>query len=48
MKEKIVVQGNCYKFSQNARLKEALLAAGERGLREASRRDRVGNMLSSG
>lgn len=28
MKEKVVVQGNCYKFSQNARLKEALLATG--------------------
>ena len=48
MKEKVVVQGNYYKFSQNARLKEAMLAAGERELREASRRDRVGNMLSSG
>ena len=41
MKEKVVVQGNCYKFSQNARLEEALLATGERELCEASRRDRV-------
>lgn len=41
MKKKVVVQGNCYKFSQNARLKEALLATGERELCEASRRDRV-------
>ena len=41
VKEKVAVQGNCYKFSQNARLKEALLATGERELCEASRRDRV-------
>ena len=41
MKEKVVVQGSCCKFSQNARLKEALLATGERELCEASRRDRV-------
>ena len=40
MKEKVVVQGNCYRFSQNARLREALLAEGERELREASRRDK--------
>ena len=44
MKEKVVVQGNYYRFSQNARLREALLAAGERELREASRRDRVWRM----
>ena len=41
VKGKVVVQGNYYKFSQNARLKEALLAAGERELREASRGDGV-------
>jgi len=41
MKEKAVVQGNYYKFSQNARLKEALLATGEREQCETGRRDRV-------
>ena len=41
MKEKVVVQGNYYKFSRNSRLKEALLVTGERELCEASRRDRV-------
>ena len=39
VKEKAVVQGNGYKFSQNTRLKKALLATGERKLCEASRRD---------
>ena len=34
MKEKVVVQGNCYKVSRNVRLKEALLATGERELCE--------------